>query len=518
MTKFLKRPIVIISFVILAGGIIGGYTYFGGDDTPTYDSVIAEKRDLIQKVSVTGRVKPAKSVNLAFEKAGTVALLLVEIGQKVGEGQLLAQLDIQDAQKEIRDAGVDLEAAKLDLDKIKLEQQQQLRGDTLNKSYEDGMVTLADLYGKFDAVLDDIDNILFDDDLFDDDLSDRGNNITYYANYFLPYYQKNSPIPSSSEKLFSEIEKSYQLAIADFQTAKRGSNDAARSQAINKGYELAVKTAQLIKLSQDTIRPLQDRFGSSDSSTHSKQDIFDAHTSTLTIDGSTIDTHLKNLLATINTINSQRDTIENQPLDLHSQELTIKQRENNLRDAIDNLGKYSIRAPISGTVTKQDAKAGEIVSANTPLVSLISASQFEIEANIPEADIAKVKIGNTAKVTLDAYGNDASFDVKITAIDPAETVVDGVATYKTTFQFIDRDERVKSGMTANIDISTEKREGVIVIPQRAVATQNGDKIVRILNSETPKEVKVKTGLRGSDGNIEIIEGVNEGDTVIIFFE
>jgi len=49
-------------------------------------------------------------------------------------------------------------------------------------------------------------------------------------------------------------------------------------------------------------------------------------------------------------------------------------------------------------------------------------------------------------------------------------------------------------------------------------TQNGDKIVRILNSEVPKEVKVKTGLRGSDGNIEIIEGLSEGDKVITFTE
>lgn len=203
-----------------------------------------------------------------------------------------------------------------------------------------------------------------------------------------------------------------------------------------------------------------------------------------------------------------------------SQQAQIKQAEANVENYQAQIAKTIIRAPISGTVTKQDAKVGEIVSANTPLVFLISTSQFEIEANIPEADIAKVKLGNAAKVTLDAYGSDVSFDVKVVAIDPAETIIDGVATYKTTFQFIDidKDERVKSGMTANIDISTEKRENVIVIPQRAVITKNGDKIVRVLNNETPKEVKVKTGLRGSDGNIEIIEGVSEGDKVIIYFE
>lgn len=94
-------------------------------------------------------------------------------------------------------------------------------------------------------------------------------------------------------------------------------------------------------------------------------------------------------------------------------------------------------------------------------------------------------------------------------------MIEGVATYKTTFQFTKEDQRIKSGMTANIDILTDKRENVITIPQRAVVSQNGDKIVKISEGENIKEVKVKTGLRGSDGNIEILEGVGEGDKVVL---
>ncbi len=72
-------------------------------------------------------------------------------------------------------------------------------------------------------------------------------------------------------------------------------------------------------------------------------------------------------------------------------------------------------------------------------------------------------------------------------------------------------------MTANIDILTAKRENVIVVPQRAVIAKNGDKIIKILDrSGIIKEVKAETGLRGSDGNIEIISGLNEGDSVVVF--
>ena len=73
-------------------------------------------------------------------------------------------------------------------------------------------------------------------------------------------------------------------------------------------------------------------------------------------------------------------------------------------------------------------------------------------------------------------------------------------------------------MTANINILTAYREDVVSVPQRAIITKNGDKIVRILEEEKIKEVKVKVGLRGSDGNTEIISGVNEGDKVIVFLK
>ncbi len=112
------------------------------------------------------------------------------------------------------------------------------------------------------------------------------------------------------------------------------------------------------------------------------------------------------------------------------------------------------------------------------------------------------------------------FSGKVIKIDPAETVIEGVATYKTTVQFTQEDPRIKSGMTADIDILTAEKENVIAVPARAVINKNGQKIVRILvgAENTIKEVEVQTGIRGSDGNIEIIRGINQGDRVITFIE
>jgi len=174
-----------------------------------------------------------------------------------------------------------------------------------------------------------------------------------------------------------------------------------------------------------------------------------------------------------------------------------------------------LRAPISGIITKREIEKGEIVTASKPIFTLISTSPFEIEVNIPEADIAKVNIGNEAEVTLDAYGSETIFKARVVSIDPGETILEGVATYRTVLHFIEDDKRIKPGLTANVEILTDKRENVVVIPWRAVITKNGEKFVRILEGNEPREVKVKTGLQGSDGNVEIIEGVREGDKIII---
>jgi len=175
-------------------------------------------------------------------------------------------------------------------------------------------------------------------------------------------------------------------------------------------------------------------------------------------------------------------------------------------------------SPFSGAITKREAEVGEIVAANSAIISLISADRLLIETNIPEADIAKLSVDDIARVTLDAYGDDVLFQARVVSIEPAETIIEGISTYKTKLQFIERDERIRSGMTANIDISTDKKVDVIAVPQRAVITKNGDKIVRILTGGSVEEVVVVTGLRGSDGRVEIINGVKGGDKVIIFLD
>ncbi|HEY4523441.1 MAG TPA: efflux RND transporter periplasmic adaptor subunit [Candidatus Paceibacterota bacterium] len=505
--KIIKKPFGIPALV--AGCIVvlvSGWLIVRPSGSQT-ELIEVKRGSIVQSVSVTGRVKPVKAVDLAFKQGGKISNIFVTEGDKVQVGEILAKQDSSEAEVAVRDAEVNLENAKLALDKINLQHAQQLREDTLNKSYEAGLSTLANLYSGFTATLDALDKIFFGTDLYS---QSQQNNIEYYASYNSTF----AAVPANLKRIYLETENLYQLGLTSYRAAERGSGEA-RDQAIRDGHKLTVKAAQMIKTGRNVVLSLENIIVEGNL-VHTKKTIIDGHVRDLASYATSIDSYLQDLLTNLNAINSGRDTLETYPLDSQTQKLTIQQRENSLRNAKDRLSDYFIRSPIAGIVTKQDGKIGEIIASNAKIISLISEADLEIEVNIPEADIGKIKLGNKARVTLDAY-MDVAFTATIVAIEPAEIIIDGVPTYKTTLQFEKLNERIKPGMTANLDITTAVHDNVIIIPQRAVIRQGERQLVQILvnnQNKSTKEQGITTGLRGSDGTVEVLNGLNEGDKII----
>jgi len=189
------------------------------------------------------------------------------------------------------------------------------------------------------------------------------------------------------------------------------------------------------------------------------------------------------------------------------------------RDSIyAEIDKTIIKAPFSGLVSVQDGKEGEIVTANGPLVTLISDGHYKIEAFVPEVDIAKIEIGDSAKFTLDALTDREVFNATVIKIDPAETMIEGLTTYKVTLDFETEDTRIRSNMTVNLEILTDKREGSIALLQRAIIEKDGSKYVRVLKNGIIEEIVVETGIIANDGFVEILSGIEEGDEVVTYIK
>ena len=172
-----------------------------------------------------------------------------------------------------------------------------------------------------------------------------------------------------------------------------------------------------------------------------------------------------------------------------------------------------MRAPIDGVVTKINKKPGEFISAADVAVQMLSPN-YEIDVDIPETDVAKMKLGDEAVITLDAFGDDVKFSGKITNIEPASTEIQDVVYYKVKVSLSESSQAVRPGMTANVTVKTATRQNALYIPSRAVRT-NSQKYVRVLEGKTVKEYPVTLGLKADDGKTEIIEGLTEGQDVII---
>lgn len=189
---------------------------------------------------------------------------------------------------------------------------------------------------------------------------------------------------------------------------------------------------------------------------------------------------------------------------------------NVVKEQIDN---SIIKAPIDGIITKVNYEVGEQSSLAEPVILMLGENNLEIEVDISEADIAKVKVGNKAEVTLDAFGDNVKFLAKVRFIEPAATVIQDVIYYKTKLDFVDirgYDKEIKPGMTANVIINTARRDNILIIPARAVIEkEDGSKIVRVLANKQVKEKPVKLGLYGDDGLVEVIDGLQEGEKIIL---
>ncbi len=182
--------------------------------------------------------------------------------------------------------------------------------------------------------------------------------------------------------------------------------------------------------------------------------------------------------------------------------------------ALNNLGKAILRAPAAGVITDVNYEAGEVISASSESLANMISFDFILEARVPESDIAKIKVGQNADVTFDAFSSDEMFRAQAVSIEPSSTVVQDVVDYIAKLAMASEDERFKDGMSADIDILTAEKKNILIIPERAVTEKGGKYIVQVLDDGEPADRAVELGMEGDEGMIEAVSGLMEGEEVI----
>lgn len=191
----------------------------------------------------------------------------------------------------------------------------------------------------------------------------------------------------------------------------------------------------------------------------------------------------------------------------------VEQARLSVADAEDALARATVRAPFAGVVTAVHTNIGEVASGI--VVEMMDAGSLEVVVPVDEIDIGAIEVGQTAVVTLETWP-DVEIASQVAHIAPSAANNASLVTYDVYLRLGETDLPARVGMTANVQLITSQREGVLLVPNRAIQVNRatGAYTVNRVNGDATEQVPVTIGLR--DGQYtQITGGLSAGDQVVI---
>ena len=192
----------------------------------------------------------------------------------------------------------------------------------------------------------------------------------------------------------------------------------------------------------------------------------------------------------------------------------LEQAQVSLQQAEWRLEQATLKAPINGIVTALFVESGEMANSGQTVIILSDLANLDVDVNLDETDVARIEMGMTVVVTVDAFpGVEVSGEV--IEIAPTADVQSGVVLYPVTVRLDPTDLPLRSGMTVNVMFTLEERKDTLVVPFRAVETEGGQAYLTRVTVSGTERVAVTMGLI-TDTQIEILSGIEEGDVITVY--
>lgn len=462
LQNLVRSKIVIGIAVILLIGVGVYFAFFR--HAPTYQFVTVERGSIVETVSVTGNTTPVRSVSLGFQNSGTIAQVYRELGDRVGAGEVIAELSTANLSAALQQAQAAYNSAVASRSSTSLaETETQARN-----AYLSAYTTL--------------------DTLLTNDVDTFFGVSTAYGPQLLisaPMYPYGSL--SRERATLTDEMQTYQQSLL-------------RATSSEPSTLLTTATA----VARDVAHFL-DKLATAAN---------DSDSSVTALQIAALATARAGVTTLLATLSSARDTYLTKSVGATSlADASVAQAAAGVAAARASFQGTRIVAPISGTITQQDAKVGQLASPGTPLVSIIGTGGFEADAGASETDIGKITLGDKAMMTLDAFPGE-TFTGAVFYIAPAQTNTQGVVSYQVKISFDTFYPRLKSGLTANIDIQTKHKDGVLILPQYAILQNNAGTFVETLVNGAVKQNPITLGVQDQKGNVEILSGVTVGEQVL----
>jgi HlyD family secretion protein len=448
-------------------------------DEDLAETAIVRQGTLLVTVDATGSLLPFSEAALAFSSSGRVAEVLVEKGETVEAGQALARLETDELELQVAQAEATLAAAEAQLAQLLAPPRpEELAVQEANLRATEAQLSAA------------------------------------AAN-------RDQVVTGADEGQIAAAESQVASAIAQQKTSFDRHEDAMECQTMSAGSMLpggAILTEDDVICPNLGVQEEKTRYAlaAADAQLASAQ----AQLDELQAGGDT--DHVRAAQANVATALAQRDAAQAQ-LDLLLAGATEEQIETTqasvddarvaLKQAQLRLEKATLTAPVAGTVTFLEVQPGEIANANQAVIILSDLATLEVEVNLDETDVARVGVGQEAQVDVDAFPGVEMMGEVIYVASTARTQ-SGLVLYPVTVRLTSGDVPVRAGMTADVEITTASQENALIVPLRAVHTEEGRAYVDRRVGEEVEQVEVALGLM-TDTEIEIADGLSEGDVVLV---
>jgi len=579
VTGFVSRrwKALVISVVIGLPTFALGVFLFA-PEKPEYITATAKKGDLIQTVEAVGTVISEKDLSLKFPVTGVVHKVLVKEGDTVEAGKVLAILRNDSLQADLSSASAQYQSALADLRELKegtrpeeiavseaeVENKRaalsaaQTTLQNAERNLERSRTKLTELQREADVSLSghvatagsvisqeltDIDNSLHElDDDFDTTVVSNAVDFSARVEYEVYVQQRLQASQKLAQAMRGSSPGDFKQAITNLEAARSAALLAAS--AANKAYSIILSLPTTYYFTTAVKETYKDSAASERNSIQSSLNDIDDEIKVVRDASASFGTKIASEEASMTTAQGTKDAalsdittyetslrIQEAQLalkkagarqaDIDSARAKLNQASADVKRAKAKLDDTILEAPIAGRITKVNLKEGEFTGDFTDTdrsITMLGMSPYRVELYTSEIDIPKVQYEQEGGMELDAYpGHD--FLLRVTEIDPAATIIDGVPKYRIKLDFLENEEEsLKIGMTGDVDIITDMQKDVVSVPGRAVIKNAlGQKIIRILHGTTVEERTVVTGME-TDSDVEVMSGVEEGEEVIILIK
>lgn len=487
------RRIVITSVILIVAFLGIGYRVVRSSAADEVKAVTVLRGDISATISASGKVVLLNEVKLNFKTAGKLKNLYVEEGDRVEEGQILAELDDSDLCPQLKQAEASLSTARANWSKLK--------AGTSDEELALAQVTVDNAAVALEA----------------------------------------------AKRKLAEVEASTTQDVAVAQTAVDNSQ-ATRNWALAEREEALKDWQDKVKEYEHPVLHIPNYTSGQEAEVNTAKDKADTAYNTFLTAEEAYKTALENYEAAslkaksaVKAAQDQRDVANGQyqtalaqlnikKAPVRSQDArvaknqiriaqaTLEQMENKINDAV-------LRAPFSGKVVAISVKEGEFVSggggmelrqsgAGSAFIVLADSDHIQLIADVDESDIGKVKIGQPAEIMLDAYpGRVIRGKVSEVAVGPSQSA-EGAVVFPVKVDPSQTEALLLKAMAGDVKIVVGGRRDAIIVPASAVVEKNGKRVVFVVEGSTAIIRQVRLGL-SAENYFEVEDGLEAGEKIAV---